>query len=43
MADFFIANGIAQTYRMSSLDSGLYTIVIANNYREFEGEFMDIN
>ncbi len=43
MADFFIANGITQTYRISSLGFGLYTIVIVNNYREFEGEFMDIN
>lgn len=41
--DFFIANGITQTYRISSLGSGLHTIVIVNNYREFEGEFINLN
>ena len=41
MADFFIANGIAQTYRISSLGSGLYAIVIANSYKEYEGEFIN--
>ena len=43
MSDFFIANGITQTYGISSLGSGLHTIVIVNNYREFEGEFINLN
>ena len=43
MSDIFIANGITQTYRIASLGSGLHTIVIVNNYREFEGEFINLN
>ena len=43
MSDIFIANGITQTYGISSLGSGLHTIVIVNNYREFEGEFINLN